>query len=60
MTKVKRKIKNNILKASAMLASLTFIVSGSMIDPQSWTPTIVCAVSILYLALFVYANRKDY
>lgn len=53
-------MRKTLLKASAMLASITFIVSGCMLDNPSWTPTIVCAVSIAYLAVFAYANRKDY
>lgn len=52
-------MRKTLLKASAMLASLTFVVSGSMLDNPTWTPTIICAVSLIYLALFVYANRKD-
>lgn len=55
----KSKIKNNILKGSAMLASLTFFVSGCMIDSKSWIPTIICAGCMAYLAVFAYANR-DY
>ena len=61
MTKAKRicrKLHNSILKASAMAASLTFIVAGSMLDNHSWTPTIICAGSLLYLAAFAYANLR--
>lgn len=54
----KSKIKKNILKGSAMLASLTFIVSGCMVDSRSWIPTIICTVCMAYLALFAYANRN--
>lgn len=53
----KSKIKKTILKGSAMLASLTFIVSGCMIDSRSWIPTIICTVCMSYLAVFAYANR---
>lgn len=61
MTKrIRRKLHKAILKASAMAASITFVVFGSMIDSHSWTPTIICAVCILYLAVFVYANRRDW
>ena len=61
MTKAKRisrKLHKIILKASAMAASLTFIVSGSMLDNPSWKPTMICAVCILYLAVFAYANLR--
>ena len=54
---MQKKIKNRILKGSAMLASLTFLVSGCMIDSKSWIPTIVCAGCMAYLAVFAYANR---
>lgn len=62
MTKAKRiyrKLHNSILKASAMAASITFVVSGSMIDSHSWKPTIICAGCILYLAVFAYANLRE-
>lgn len=59
MQKAKRKIKNSILKASAMAASITFIVSGSMLDNPSWKPTFICAGCLLYLAAFAYANLKE-
>jgi hypothetical protein len=54
---MRNSLRKRILKASAMLASVTFFASGSMIDSRSWIPTIVCAGSILYLAVFAYANR---
>ena len=56
--KTMRKVHNGFLKASAMAASLTFIVTGSMLDSVSWTPTIICAGCLLYLAAFAYANFK--
>lgn len=56
--RIMRKLHNGALKTSAMAASLTFIVAGSMIDAHSWKPTIICAGSILYLAVFAYANLR--
>lgn len=57
--RVLRKVHDGFLKASAMAASITFIVTGSAIDSLSWTPTIICAGCLLYLAAFAYANLRE-
>ena len=49
-------VKNFILKLLASLAGLTFMISGCMIDSESWVPFIVCCVALVYLMTFVYAN----
>lgn len=58
--KVLKRVHKGFLKASVMAASLTFIVSGMMLDNLSLTPFIVCAGCILYIAAFVYANRREF
>lgn len=49
-------VKNFILKLLASLAGLTFMISGCMIDSESWVPFIVCCVALVYLMTFAYAN----
>lgn len=62
MRKAKEKIKNCILKGTAMLASVTFIMSACCLDSESWLPFILCMVSMTWLAVFAYANglMNDY
>lgn len=53
----KSKIKNNILKASAAVAFMVFLVSSIALDSMSWIPFIFMMASAMYLALFAYANN---
>jgi len=56
---MKRKnIKNTILKATARIMGILFLVSACALDSDSWIPHIVCMVSLLWLALFAYANGQ--
>ncbi len=56
---MKRKnLKNIILKSVAYIMGGLFLVSACALDSDSWIPHIVCSVSILWLALFAYANGQ--
>lgn len=52
MKKIIRKIKNCILKGTAMLASVTFIISACCVDSESWIPVIAGALALLYLTAY--------
>lgn len=54
----KKNIKNKILKATAWIMGILFLVSACALDSDSWIPHIVCMVSLLWLALFAYANGQ--
>ncbi len=49
-------MKNRILITISCIALLSFIVAGAALDSDSWTPTIVCAVSAVWLDLMILAN----
>ena len=51
-------MKNKILKAITGVVSVAFIVFGCALDSKSWLPAIVCAVCLVWLSLFVVANRE--
>lgn len=56
---MKKRIHNWVLKAEVTIAAIAFIVSGMALDSLQWLPTIVCGVSLAFLALFAFANRKE-
>ena len=51
-------MKNKILKAITGVAAMAFIVAGCALDSHSSLPAIVCGVCLLWLSLFVIANRE--
>lgn len=55
----KKKIHNFILKTEVAMATIGFFVSACMLDNESWIPSIVCALCLAFLGLFVYANREE-
>lgn len=58
----KRKAHNAVLKSTAYFMGAVFIVSGCLLDSDSWIPVTSLAVSALWLAVFAYANgmMSDY
>lgn len=54
-----RKLHNGILKASAYIATIVFLVSGCMLDEPTYTPAIICGLCVSYLALLIYANKEE-
>lgn len=52
-------MKNKILKAITAVAAVIFFVGALSMDSNSYLQYIFCAVSLLWIGLFVYAN-KDY
>lgn len=54
----RKKLKNIILKTVAYIMVFLFLVAGCALDSDSWIPHIVCIVSLLWLALFAYANGQ--
>lgn len=49
-----------IVKTTAAIMGIAFLVSGCMLDSESWIPFIVCMISAAWLALFAYANKMFY
>ena len=41
------------MKAIAWCMGILAVLSGCSLDSPSWIPTIVCAVSVTYLAVYV-------
>lgn len=53
-------MKKIILKTTAAIMGILFILSGCALDSDSWIPYIVCYGSGAWLALFAYANGMFY
>ena len=51
-------MKNKILKGITYFAAVLFLLAGSALDEPSWLPNIICAGSLIWLTLFLIANRK--
>ena len=51
-----RKAHNFMLKGITGTMFLLFMFSVSAIDSNSWLPVIMAVVSLLWLAVFAYAN----
>lgn len=49
-------MKNIILKTTAYIMGILWILSACMLDSASWLPFWVCCGSGAWLALFAYAN----
>lgn len=50
-------LKNTVLKVLTTINIISFVVSGFMIDSQSWVLFAICCVNVTYLGLFGYANN---
>ena len=48
--------KTYILAPSIPISALTVIISICMLDSESWIPTIVCTVSLLWLLMVLVIN----
>lgn len=51
-------MKNKILKTITAIAGVGFILSGSALDAEGLTATYICAGCLIWLVLFLIANRK--
>lgn len=56
---MKIKIKNAILKIITTIAAFSFAFSACCMDSESFAPVIVCAISSIWLILFITANDLD-
>lgn len=50
-------MKNIILKTTAFIMAITFIISAFYLDSESWVPFYICCGSIAWLFTFAYANN---
>ena len=53
---MKGKIKNTMIKASAVLSGLLLIVAACAVDSDSYIPLGIAAVCTAWLLLLAYAN----
>lgn len=51
-------MKNKILKTITGIMAVLFLLSASGLDANTYTNHIICAVSEVWIVLFVIANRK--
>lgn len=51
-------MKNKILKVTAYTMAFIFIFSACCVDSDSIIPSVLCVISLLWLALFAFANHK--
>ena len=51
-------MKNKILKSITGIMAVLFLLSASGIDANTYTNHIICAVSEVWIVLFLIANRK--
>ncbi len=54
----KTRIRNKMMKAITWCMAVIFILSVCSLDSPSWIPTIVCAISLMYLSVAVYIDNK--
>lgn len=51
-------MKNKILIAITCIASIIAILAGASLDSEGYLAHLICAVCLVWLALFVTANRR--
>ena len=61
---MRRKVNlhNFMLKATAWIMGIVWIVSACLLDSASWVPFIACVITGAWLCTFAYANgwTNDY
>lgn len=50
-------MKNKVLKTITALAVICYTVGACGLDSDSAIPYIMCGVSLLWIGLFMYANK---
>ena len=51
-------MKNKILKTITGIMAVLFILAASALDSNTYIPHFICAVSEVWIVLFMIANRK--
>ena len=51
-------MKNKILKTITTIAAVLSLLAGSGLDAEGWKNEIICAGCLIWLGLFLVANRK--
>lgn len=54
----REKQRAGAVKISCLVAAGTFMVSACMLDSQTWIPSILCCMSVAWLALVGMANDR--
>ncbi len=58
MQKRRDRKRAGIIKRSCIVAAVTFFVSACALDSLTWVPSILCCVSVAWLALVGMANDR--
>lgn len=51
-------MKNKILNTINFIVAIIFIISGCMLDSDTWIPYIVCFICEIWFAIFVFVNKE--
>ena len=53
-------MKNKILKTITTITAVLSLLAGSGLDAEGWKNEIICAGCLIWLGLFLVANRKRF
>ena len=53
-------LKNRVLKLITLINGISFLLSGSMLDSDTWLPGIICIINFVWLLWFGFANGYTY
>lgn len=56
---IKKKVLKKFVNAISFYMAVQFVVSGCMVDSESWIPTLLVGISILWSAVIVLANEMN-
>lgn len=48
-----------VVEICTWISLIMFFISVTMVDSESWIPTIVCIITIAWLGLVGYANTRE-
>ena len=51
--------KTYILAPSIPISALTVIITICMLDSDSWVPTVVCVINLLWLLMIIWRNDPE-
>lgn len=53
-------LRNEVLIAITFVNGISFLLSGSMLDSDTWLPGIICVINFAWLLWFGFANGYTY
>lgn len=54
-----KKKRKSLFDCITAFMGVVWLVSACAVDTDSWLPTIICAISTLWLGLYVYKEDKQ-